>query len=122
MLNEEQSTHRDNQRAADVRNHRPVECEEAHTQTTRVTEKRINDNVVRSNPADPVEDTERCEQESRDPIPYETAETCKEQEPFAGNMLRFLFAVVLVHRVQECGADKNARPDHARRPNQELSH
>ena len=61
---------RRDQRAAEVRDHVPVESKESHSKTTIVAEKLVDNRVAGCDPAHPIEHTQRSEDVSGEEVVY----------------------------------------------------
>jgi len=95
-------THRRDQGTTDKRNHRPVKCENAHSEASVGAKERIDSDIVRSNPTHPVKEAECCEQIARHPVPNKAAGEGYAEEPFAGHVSTATLAEVLVKSVEKC--------------------
>jgi len=65
--------HRWDQGITKVRNDCPIETEDAHAQASVHSKQGIDNSIVGSNPAHPVEHAQSCEKITGDPVPNETA-------------------------------------------------
>lgn len=114
-------THGSDEGTANERYHIPIKCQNAHTQTRHGSEQAIDDNVSRGNPADPAEHAETGEEIPRYKVPDEARQDHEQEEAFATHVARILFTVVLVQGVEKGCVNQSTRPDHARRPYNELT-
>jgi len=118
---EETKTYGCNERATNEGNHAPVESKDTHSQSSVRPEQRVNNKVIRRNPADPVEHAQRREQVTRNPVPHKAARHRDAKELFARNVSTIALAVVLVQGVEQRRVHQGTRPDHAARPDDELA-
>lgn len=115
-----ENTYGCHKRTSDESNHAPIEGQDAHTQASVCAEQCVDDDVVGSNPTDPVEHAERGEEVSRNPVPYKAAGKGDDEEALAGHVVGFALAVIFVEGVEKSGVDQGARPDHTRWPDDKL--
>lgn len=120
-VSEDDKTYRCNKRAADERNHGPIEGKDPHTKTSVEAEKAVDDDVFRSDPADPVKKAEGCEQISGDPVPDKASDGGYSKETLASHMATVSDTVRLVQCIEERRVDKRTGPDHALGPDDELT-
>ena len=114
-------THWGDERAARIRDHRPVEGEEAHTKTVVVSEEGVDHLILGTDPADPGEDGKGGEEVAGEKVPEERAEKRDEEEAFAGHVALFGAAVRRVEGVEERGVDECGGPDHRAGPDEEAA-
>src|ERR1700753_2364618 len=105
-------TYGSDQGAPNPRDHSPIEGNETHTQASVVAEELIDNNVVRCDPANPVEDAEGSEQISREPVPYEGANEAVKEETFTANVATIGLSPSTMKCGEEGGVDESARPQH----------
>ena len=115
-----ENTYRCHKRTADESNHAPIEGQDAHAQASVRAEQCVDNDVVGSDPTDPVEHAECGEKVSRDPVPYKAAGEGDDEEALAGHMVGFALAIIFVQGVEKSGVDQGARPDHTRWPDDKL--
>ena len=89
------NTYGNNQGVTNEGDHTPVESKEAHSKTSGVSEKLVNNHIVWRNPAHPVENTDNGKQVAGEPEPAETSEDNQAEELLAGDVLGVPLAVVL---------------------------
>ena len=108
---------------ADVRDLRPVEGDERHPEAGVVPEQLVDHDVVRRDPAHPVEVAERLEDVAGEEEPDEGAEEGVEEEPLARDASAVPDPSVLlrVQRVEERTGHQICRPDHGGRCDEETS-
>ena len=102
----------------DIPYNRPINicgvCSERGTyQATAVPEQLVDDNVVRDDPAHPVEERERLEDVAGEEVPTCRREETVEEEPLATDTTAVTDTGVdlRVQRVEECTGDQVRRPD-----------
>ena len=102
---------------------RPVECEDGHSQSGGSAEQLVDNDVVRDNPADPVEVRERAEEVAGEEVPTERADEDVEEEPLAGDTAAGSHAGVVlgVKGVEQRAGDQVGGPDHRGRLHQEAA-
>ena len=102
------------ERRADIRNLTPVERDDGHSKARHGAEELVDNDVVRSDPTDPVEVRQRLERISRQPVPAERAEECVGKEPLAGDTAARAHACILlrVQGVEERAGDEIGGPNH----------
>lgn len=113
--------YRSDQRTANVGDHTPIKREETHAKTCLITKELVDDDVVWSNPACPVEYRERGEDIPGEPVPYEAANHGVYEESLARHVSRILFTIVSVKGVKQRAVNQHARVDHRGWPDQELA-
>lgn len=86
-----------------------------------IAEELVYNDIVRGDPANPVENAERGEDVAREPEPKEAGKHGEDEELLARNMLRLALAVISVKSVEKGGIYERARPEHARWPDKELA-
>lgn len=94
------NTHRSNQWASDVRDHGPIESEDAHSETAHRAEELVDDNIIGCDPANPAEGTQRSEKIARYPVPTKAARQRDAEELFPRNMVPVLLPVTLMQCVE----------------------
>ena len=102
------------ERGADIRDLTPVKRDDRHSEPGHCAEELIGDDIVWSDPADPVEVRQRLERIPRKPVPAERAEECVSEEPLAGDTAARAHACILlrVQSVEERARHKVGGPDH----------
>ena len=102
------------ERGADVRDLRPVEGDERHSEAGVVAEELVDNDVLGRNPADPVEEREGLEDVAGEEVPAEGSQEHVGEEAFTGDTTaRTHAAVVLrVQGVEESASDEVRGPDH----------
>ena len=118
---ERTQTHWCDERAARIRDHRPIKGDEAHTKTVVVPEERVDHLILGADPADPGEDGEGGEEVPGEKVPEERAEKCDEEEAFAGHVPLLGAVVRRVERVEQRGVDERGGPDHRAGPDEEAA-
>lgn len=108
----ELETYRSDHRAAQERDHRPVESDRVHSKA-RSAEKSVDSNIIRRNPANPSERAECCEEESRDEVPHERRRRNDVKELLAGHVATIALAEGFVEGVEQCSINDGSRPQHA---------
>ena len=111
-------TYRDDQRTPPIRNHGPIKGDEAHSQTRCVTKEGIDGDVVRGDPADPVEPGQGGEDVTGKPVPDKAGGGGDGEEALTGHVFLVPLGIRLVQGVEQGRVDEGARPDHARWPNE----
>ena len=79
-------THRRDERAAGIRDHRPIKGDDAHAEAVGVSEERVDHLVLGTDPADPGENGEGGEEVTGEEVPEEGAQEREKEEAFAGHM------------------------------------
>lgn len=105
----------------DEGDHAPVKGQETHSKARLIAEELVYNDIVRGNPANPIENAECREDVAREPKPKEAGKHGEDEELLARNMLRLALAVVTVESVEKSGIYERARPEHARWPDKELA-
>ena len=82
-------------------NNRPIECQNAHTQPSVCSKQGIDNDILGSNPAHPVEHAQSCEKVFRDPAPNEAPSHGDPKEALAGHVALIAVTVVLVDGIEE---------------------
>ena len=113
--------YRNDKWAANEGDHAPVESQEAHTKSSLVSEQLIDNNVIGSNPADPIKDTKSGKNISGEPEPDKTAKHDEKEETLSGHVLCLALPVAFVQCVEERRVDECSRPDHRGGPDEELA-
>jgi hypothetical protein len=121
MINPRSDTDGSDERATKVSDHGPIEREYSHAEAAECAEKLVGDDILWSNPADPVKHAESGKEIAGKPVPKETAGKGDAKELFTGHVTTLLFAVITVEGIEKGSVDESARPDHARRPNDKLA-
>jgi len=116
---ERDTTYRRDQWIIKGGNHCPIKGEDAHAQASGRSKQGIDNNIVGSNPARPVEYAQSCEKKSRDPVPNEGYSHGDPQEALAGHVAFIAVAVVLVEGIEEGTTGQSTRPDHIWWPDDE---
>lgn len=100
-------------RAADEGNLRPIEGNEAHSETGLVTEELVDDNVVRNNPAHPGEVAERLEKIAWDEVPTKATEPDVYEESATRESATVAYTSInsSVQSVEERAGNQVHRPD-----------
>lgn len=109
------------ERRANERDLGPVERDDSETEAGHGPEQLVDDDVVRCDPADPVERGKRGEEVTRDPVPAERADQSVREEALSGETSTRSYARILlgVQGVEQGASDQVGRPDHGRRVDQE---
>ena len=81
-----EKTYWGNKWTAEKRYHRPVKSQDTHAQAGRCSEQSVHDDIVRSNPAYPVEHAQPCEKISGNPVPDKTADHSNEEKALAAEV------------------------------------
>ena len=108
---------------ADVRDLRPVECDERHAETGDRAEELVDDDVVRYNPAYPVGERKGGKNVAGHEVPAERRGEAVEEEALARNTTTGTHTgiVLRVQGVEEHTCDEISRPDHGWRVDQEAA-
>ena len=104
-----------------MRNHCPIEGEDAHAQASGRSKQGIGNHIVGSDPAQPVEHAQSCKKITRNPVPKETASNGDEKKALPSYVAYLLLAVVFVEGVEEGAVRQNTWPNHTERPDYELA-
>jgi hypothetical protein len=101
--------------------HCPVKGKGTHSHSSACSKQYIDNSVLGSNPANPVEHAQCCEEVTRNPAPQKTTSHDNPKGMFLGNLALVTLAVVLVEGIEEGTVDQNTWPDHTGRPDNKLT-
>jgi len=104
-----------------MRNYCPIEGKDAQSQASVRSKQGINNSIIGSDPAYPVEHAQCPEKVSRNPIPNKTSGSNNPKDALAHHEALLVLAVVFVDGIEEGTVSQNTWPDHIRWPDDKLT-
>ena len=114
-------TYRYGQGIINVGNNSPIKGKGTESHSSACSKQHIDNSVLGSNPANPVEHAQSCEEVTRDPVPDKTSSCDNPKYMFFGNLAWVMVAVIFVEGIEESTVSQRTWPDHTRWPDNKLT-